>query len=95
MSIVPIHDIQGPGVRSPLAGRRIRTRGVVTGQTGRGFFIQDPAGGAGGASSGIFVFAKRDRPRYRSVVEVEGEVFDYIAQADERLSQLTMFGTVA
>ena len=83
MSIVPIHEIQGPGVRSPLAGRRVRTRGVVTGQTGRGFFIQGEAGPLD-SSSGLFVFAKRDRPRYRSVVEVEGEVFDYVAQADDK-----------
>lgn len=86
MSLTPIHRIQGSGLNSPLAGRSVRTRGVVTGRTHRGFFIQDPDGGGRehGASDGLFVFARRTRPPVGALVEVSGGVLDYLPTPDER-----------
>ena len=42
MDFIPIHKIQGDGLLSPYAGQTVTTRGVVTGATRKGFFIQDP-----------------------------------------------------
>jgi predicted extracellular nuclease len=55
---VAIHQIQGDGSESPLAGQDVQTSGIVTGRKTNGFFIQtagdedaDPA-----TSQGLFVF---------------------------------------
>ena len=56
-ALVAIHAIQGPGARSPLAGRRVATEGAVTLVTSNGFFLQEPGGaGDGRASRALFVF---------------------------------------
>ena len=56
------------------------TRGVVIGATRKGFFIQDPRGDKRRPGShGLFVFERRRRPRPGSLVEVSGEVVDYLA----------------
>ncbi len=39
--VIPVHDIQGNGYTSPLAGQSITTEGVVTALRGNGFFLQD------------------------------------------------------
>ncbi len=85
MQITPIRDIQGPGLFSPLAKRHVTTRGVVTGATRKGFFIQDPRGDPDhDASHGLFVFDRRSKPAVGSLVEVSGEVIDYQAEDDAR-----------
>ncbi len=65
---VAISAIQGTGAATPLAGRKVTTRGVVTAAypTGgfRGVYIQTPGTGgaaktAGSASDGIFVFSDK------------------------------------
>lgn len=87
MQITPIHHIQGPGLFSPLEGRTVPTRGVVTGATRRGFFIQDPDGDVSEAvSHGIFVFERRrgHRPPVGSLVGVAGTVVDYQPDASSR-----------
>ena len=38
-----IQAVQGTGLYSPLSGVIVRVQGVVTGKTGHGFFIQEPA----------------------------------------------------
>ena len=55
---VAIHAIQGPGARSPLAGRRVTTQGAVTLIASNGFFLQEPGrgGGSSHASRALFVF---------------------------------------
>lgn len=51
-----IYAIQGPGHESPLVGRTVSTRGVVTAVARDGFYLQDPAGdGDDATSDGIFV----------------------------------------
>lgn len=90
MTLTPIHEIQGTGLASPLSGRRTSTQGVVVGTTRKGFFLQDPAGPReGGASSGIFVYQPRDKPLAGALVEVRGEVVDYVpAEAERPTTQL-------
>ena len=86
----PIQHIQGPELLSPLAGRRVTTRGVVTGATRKGFFIQDPRGDKRQPGShGLFVFERRRRPPLGSLVEVSGEVVDYkVGDNDRPTTQL-------
>ena len=83
-AMTPIHRIQGDGLRSPIAGDRVTTRGVVTGSVRKGFFLQDPDGGPDDCSHGVFVYARRDRPPHGALVVVEGVVLDFVADADDR-----------
>ena len=66
ITIVPIHDIQGAGLGSPLNGASVTTEGIVTAlKFNNGFFLQtadaevdaDPA-----TSEGIFVFTSTAPP---------------------------------
>jgi len=55
-AVVAIHDVQGPGHRSPLAGQ-VTTEGIVTAKASNGFWVQDPNPDANDATSeGLFVF---------------------------------------
>jgi uncharacterized protein len=67
VTVTPIHDIQGNGTASPLAGQVVTTTGIVTllktgsntgaGSTANGYFLQDPSADAdSNTSEGIFVF---------------------------------------
>lgn len=79
MPFTPIHRIQGRGLFSPLNDQVVTTRGVVTGLTRRGFFLQDPEGSADAEEShGIFVYERRGRPAVGSYVEVSGRAIDYV-----------------
>ena len=54
-----IHDIQGPGLVTPLLGQDVTTTGIVTGLKTNGFFIQTPDANVDAnplTSEGIFVF---------------------------------------
>jgi predicted extracellular nuclease len=54
---VAIHDIQGASHLSPLAGKPVKTDGIVTAVAGNGFYLQDPNPDADIATSeGILVF---------------------------------------
>lgn len=77
MDTTPIHAIQGRGLHSPLTGQEVRARGVVTGSTRKGFFLQDPEGGPADRSHAIFVYHRRRPPRTGSRVEVHGKVVDF------------------
>ena len=77
MKYTPIHAIQGSDLRSPLAGTEVRARGVVTGTTCKGFFMQDPDGGEAGCSHAVFVFSPRHKPPLGAIAEVQGQVTDF------------------
>ena len=42
VQLTTIHDIQGAGATSPLAGATVSTRGIVTALKSNGFFLQTP-----------------------------------------------------
>lgn len=95
--LVPIAQIQGAGERSPLAGRVVATRGIVTGRKSTGFFIQsrdvdadaDPA-----TSEGLFVFL-RTMPDFIAPgrwVQVRGTVIEYVPTDDPGQAPLTEIG---
>ena len=88
LALVAIHAIQGPGARSPFAGRRVATEGAVTLVTSNGFFLQETGdtmstgstrGGRGGrASRGLFVFTD-DAPAVAAgqCVRLAGRVVEF------------------
>ena len=54
---VPIHDIQGAGHTSPLAGEGVTTTGIVTATRSNGYHLQDPNPDSDERTSeGLFVF---------------------------------------
>jgi hypothetical protein len=86
--LTPIHDIQGPGASSPLAGNVVTTRGIVTGVRFNGFFIQEPDASVDAdplTSEGILVFTGGAPPAAAAVgnlVQVTGTVAEFIPNAD-------------
>lgn len=81
----PIHVVQGTDLASPLAGRVVTVRGVVTGRGRRGYYVQDPHGSDDRyASDAIYVYSPRRKARPGQLVEVVGRVVDYRAGEQER-----------
>jgi predicted extracellular nuclease len=83
-----IHDIQGPGDTSPVAGRLVSTTGIVTGVKSNGFFIQNPDNAMDAdpnSSEGVFVFTS-SRPAavatVGNLVQVTGTVQEFIPSSD-------------
>ena len=82
--LVRIHDIQGDGHLSSLAGTAVRAPGVVTAVrafgSARGFWMQDPEPDALAATSeGIFVFTASTTPAVQpgDAVTVTGTVTEF------------------
>ena len=74
--MVGVHDIQGAGHISPLDRETVRTRGIVTAITARGFYLQSDAPDDDPATSeGIYVETIR-RPTVTpgDLVELEGRI---------------------
>ncbi|NGN65480.1 endonuclease/exonuclease/phosphatase [Streptomyces sp. A7024] len=98
---VRIHDIQGAGRQSPLAGQTVaEVPGVVTGVRGygsaRGFWFQDPdADGEAATSEGVFVFTGSTTPTVKAgdSVRVSGTVTEYVpggaSSGNQSLTQIT------
>ena len=80
MNLTPINRIQGEGLWSPYAGDTVRTRGVVTGHSRRGFFIQDPQPRSDPAiSDAVFVYSPKRKPPTGVFLELEATVIDYVS----------------
>jgi uncharacterized protein len=85
---VPIYDIQGSGMATPLEGKIVNTEGVVIGDYEgplpnlRGFYIQDPVGdGDPETSDGIFVFNfNNDDVNLGDLVRVSGIAGEFQGQ---------------
>jgi len=91
--MIDIREIQGTELESPLAGKVVRTSGVVIGSSRRGFFIQSSrAGSAPGASSGLFVLSHDRHVKVGSMVEVEGKVVDFVREENDRPATQLVLG---
>lgn len=86
--ITPINVVQGSGDSSPLNGQLVNVKGVVTGRTLDGFFVQthdasddnNPA-----TSEGIFVAAgptTPGNPAIGDIVRVSGTVTEFVSVTD-------------
>ncbi|MBN9662812.1 MAG: lamin tail domain-containing protein [Acidobacteria bacterium] len=89
-----IWQIQGNTATSPLAGRSVTTRGIVTGLRTNGFFLQAPAPGDNNpaTSDGVFVFTSSAPPGAAKVgndVCVSGQVQEYIPSSDPSSPSMT------
>ena len=95
VSLTPIHDIQGPGASSPLAGSSVTTRGIVTGVRSNGFFIQEPDASVDAdpnTSEGVLVFTGGAPPAAAVVgalVQVTGTVTEFVPSQDPLQPPLT------
>ncbi|GIU81386.1 MAG: hypothetical protein D6687_10895 [Acidobacteria bacterium] len=82
-TLVPINKIQGDKNISPLVGKTVTTRGIVTFVSSRGFYIQTPDSEIDdnpNTSEGIFVFTGDVIPPTATVgnlLEVTGTVTEY------------------
>jgi len=101
VSLVSIHDIQGSGTASPIAGNTVTTRGIVTGVRSNGFYMQAPDALVDAnplTSEGIFVFTSGALPAAAAVgnlVEVTGTVTEFTASGSpSSLTELTSPATV-
>lgn len=98
--LAAIHDIQGPGAASPLAGQQVNTTGIVTGRKSNGFFVQTPDDEADAdpmTSEGIFVFTSSAPPAAAVLgarVRVSGTVVEFVPSADPWQLPLTEIGNV-
>lgn len=81
--LTTIHEIQGSGLASPLAGQRVKVLGVIVTAVGPdGFFIQTPperVDGDPSTSEGVFVFTGSAAPAVRAgdLVDVAGSVAEF------------------
>jgi hypothetical protein len=96
--IVPISQIQGAGDRSPLTGQVVATRGIVTGRTSKGFFLQSrdvDADADAATSEGLFVFTgvapPADAQPGRWVV-ARGTISEYVPTDDPGQQPYTEMG---
>ena len=94
--LTPIHVIQGESAFSPFAGKTVRLRGVVTGRSRRGYFVQSESrNGNPHCSDAIFVFSPRRKAKVGSFVELTGKVLDYVRTEGGRpTTQLKLFEAI-
>jgi predicted extracellular nuclease len=96
--VTAIHDIQGNGATSPLAGQFVTLTGIVTGRKGNGFFVQASDAEADAdplTSEGVFVFTGGTPPAAAAVgnrVRVRGTVFEFVPPSDPAQRPLTEIG---
>ena len=89
-----IAEIQGDSTKSPHVNENVRLKGVVTAVTKRGFFVQTPDAQADKdpkTSEGIFVFGPNsvDSVAVGNVVQVDGEVVEYVPKNEASLFGIT------
>ncbi len=93
--LLPISRIQGAGARSPYAGQTVATRGIVTGRTSRGFFIQSrdvDADADAATSEGLYVFTNAAPPAFATpgrFVAARGPLVEYVPGDDPGQAPLT------
>lgn len=95
-TVIAINAIQGSGAVSPLNGQLVATRGIVTGHTYNGFFIQaldaDNDGNAS-TSEGIFVYTGASSTLAKgTLVKVAGTVNEFVPPQDPASPATTEIG---
>jgi predicted extracellular nuclease len=93
-----IHDIQGTGETSPVAGKLVQTTGIVTAVSSNGFFIQVPDSAVDSdpnTPEGIFVFTSSAPPATVAIgnsVQVIGTVNEFVPSGDPNSPPSTEIG---
>ncbi len=79
--ITPICDIRGEGPWAAMAGQVVTVRGVATGLSRHGFFLQNTRPGRRpGISDALFAFSPKWPAPVGALLEVSGQVQDYVKQ---------------
>jgi len=93
--ITPICDIRGRGLWAAMAGQVVTVRGVVTGLSRHGFFIQNTRPGPDPhISDALFVFSPKWPAPVGALLEVSGQVQDYVKQEHGKPSTQMKLGDV-
>ena len=88
-TITPIIEAQGETADSPLADQIISVTGVVTGNFGQGYYIQDAAQ----AWSGLYIYDLGRNPEIGDSVIVTGKLVEYYTFTE--LTEISMFKLVS
>ncbi len=79
--ITPICQVRGAGPGSAMAGRTVTVRAVATGESRHGFFVQNVKSGPDPrVSDALFVFSPKWPAPIGALLEITGEVVDYVRQ---------------
>jgi predicted extracellular nuclease len=79
--ITPICEVRGTGPRSAMAGQTVTVRGVATGESRQGFFVQNVKNGPDPrVSDALFVFSPKWPAPLGALLEISGEVMDFVKQ---------------
>ncbi|MBK7863772.1 MAG: hypothetical protein IPJ65_35240 [Archangiaceae bacterium] len=73
-----IHEVQGPGAKSPYDGQAVTTAGIVTAVEADGFYLQEPNVGTENGSPAIYVRARGHQVKAGDEVSVAGVVEEYV-----------------
>lgn len=85
LPLTPIRDVQGSELCSPYAKKTVRIRGVVTGRTRKGYFVQSPVRSQdAGSSDAIFVYSPRRKAKTGMLLELVGTVVDFRRSPESR-----------
>jgi predicted extracellular nuclease len=99
VTVIPIHELQGPGAISPYAGQDVATTGIVTARKSNGFFLQTPEADADAlaeTSEGVFVFTSSTPTiAVGDSVRVSGRVAEFRRTDDALPGTLTEITTPA
>ncbi len=76
--LVSIYDIQGQQDDSPYDGETVSTTGIVTGNFGTSYFIQDGTG----LWNGLFIYESGRNPSIGDSVIITGEITEYYGKTE-------------
>lgn len=77
-TIVSIYDIQGQQDDSPYNGQVVSTTGVVTGNFGSNYYIQDGTGGW----NGLFIYESGRNPSIGDSIVITGKITEYYGKTE-------------
>lgn len=77
-TLTSIYDIQGQQDDSPYQGQVVSTSGIVTGNFGSNYFIQDGTGGW----NGLFIYESGRNPSIGDSIILTGEIKEYYGKTE-------------
>jgi len=96
-NVVSIGSVQGSGSSTPLDGSVVTVFGVVTGNGGNGFYLQDEGDGSADTSDGIFVYCSSQcsTPTVGDILKLTGTAGEYYEMTQITFTDSTDCGSRA